>query len=164
MPQYVRQNSEIIKGSALMLFVGDNYDPVGFATEHSLEINLETVDISTKDHGDFAAKLPQRFTWTCTASNLYSDEGELFYADLMKTMTPVKVKFAKASQYNAYGQDAEEGIVEVDGATDWTAGTVVAEGKALITNFSMNASAGDNATLSVQFEGVGELTFGTTTP
>lgn len=167
-----RSNSDIIKGSALMLFFNDNGTdtPIGFATEHSIEINLETTDISTKDHGDFAAVLPQRLTWSGSASNLYSDEGEAFYMSLVTSMTPVKVKFAKASEYLGYDETevvgsetyrAERGIVGDTGrSANWTAGDVVAEGEALVNNFSINASAGDNATMTIQLQGVGSLVFG----
>ena len=177
---YIRETKDIIKGSALMLFIKDNntYKPIGFATEHAIELNLETTDISCKDMGDFSATLPQRLTWSGSASNLYSDEGEEFYMRLVQSMTPIDIVFAKATEYNGYGDDAEIGIVNVDNAIDWIPSTTfngdhqstdtswggkVAEGKALITNFSINASAGDNATMSIQLQGVGALKFKTTT-
>lgn len=169
----VLTNANIIKGSALMLFFGDNgTDAVAFATEHSLEINLETTDISTKDHGDFAATLPQRLTWSASASNLYSDAGIEEYYKRINSMSPIKVKFAKAQytptnaqapkDYEPYadtGGKAEKGIVNAaNGAEAWTPGKIIAEGNALVTNVSVNASAGDNATLSIQLQGVGALT------
>ncbi len=153
------QNADILKGSALMLFMND--ETVGFATEHSVEMNVETADISTKDHGDFPAVLAQRITWTCSASNLYSEAGYTTYYQAMKTMSPVHIKFAQVSNYAPYGNDAEKGIVGQTGEgakTAWTAGSIIAEGYALITNVSVNASAGDNATLSISFQGAGDLT------
>jgi len=155
----IRETAQMLKGSALMIFM--NGEAIGFATEHNVEINVETLDVSTKDHGDYPGVLGQRITWTCSASNVYSEDGELKYANAMKSMQPVTVKFAKATEYTNYGAGATVGIVDVEDVTNWTPGPTIAEGKALITNLSMNAPAGDQATLSVQFTGVGELTFGT---
>lgn len=164
----VLKNSDIIKGSALMLFFEDD-KTVAFATEHSLSISLETTDISTKSHGDFSATLPQRLTWSASASNLYSDVGIEEYYKRINSMSPVHIKFAKAQyvvdgathDYEPYadtGGKAEKGIVNAaNGAEDWQPGTIVAEGDALITSVEINASAGDNATLSIQFQGVGAL-------
>ena len=51
----------------------------------------------------------------------------------------------------------DKGIIDNEEKTAWTAGTVIAEGKALITSFSINAGGGENATMSVTFTGVGAL-------
>ena len=148
----IRENSQILKGSVLMLFIGS--DPVGFATSHALSLTLNTTEVSTKDHGDYPSVLAQSISWEVTAENLYSTAGELKYMQTMIAKTPVTIKFAISS----YDQTDEKGIVGVDNATDWSASTVIAEGKALITSYSINAPAGDNATMSVTFTGVGALT------
>ena len=148
----IRENSQILKGSVLMLFIGS--DPVGFATSHALSLTLNTTEVSTKDHGDYPSVLAQSISWEVTAENLYSTAGELKYMQTMIAKTPVTIKFAISS----YDQTDEKGIVGVENATDWSASTVIAEGKALITSYSINAPAGDNATMSVTFTGVGSLT------
>jgi len=149
----IRQNSDILKGSKLMVFIGDT--PIAFATSHSLSITMNTTEISTKDHGDFPSVIGQNITWELTTENLYSDGGETALWNAMKTMQPVTVKFAPATEYN--NASAEPGIVGVDSATDWTPGTAIASGKALVTSLSVNAPSGDNATLSATFTGVGAL-------
>lgn len=149
----IRQNSDILKGSKLMVFIGDA--PIAFATSHSLSITMNTTEISTKDHGDFPSVIGQNITWELTTENLYSDGGETALWNAMKTMQPVTVKFAPATEYD--NASAEPGIVGVDSATDWTPGTAIASGKALVTSLSVNAPSGDNATLSATFTGVGAL-------
>lgn len=149
----IRQNSDILKGSKLMVFIGDT--PIAFATSHSLSITMNTTEISTKDHGDFPSVIGQNITWELTTENLYSDDGETALWNAMKTMQPVTVKFAPATEYD--NASAEPGIVGVDSATDWTPGTAIASGKALVTSLSVNAPSGDNATLSATFTGVGAL-------
>lgn len=151
------QNSDILKGSKLMVFVDDNgtKKAIGFATSHSLSLTTNTTEVSTKDHGDYPAVIAQSISWEVTAENLYSDTGEATYMGLMLSKTPVDIEFAPASNYS---NADEKGIIDASPAKAWTAGTPIASGKALITSFSINAPAGDNATMSVTFTGVGALT------
>lgn len=149
----IRQNSEIVKGSMLMVFIEGS--PVGFATSHSLSITTNTAEVSTKDHGDYPATIAQSISWEVTAENLYSTAGEGTYMNAMLAKKPVTISFAPASNYDA--QD-ENGVVGPQGQSEeWAAGTAIASGQALITSYSINAPAGDNATMSVTFTGVGPL-------
>ena len=149
----LRSNTDIVKGSKLMVFLNDA--PIAFATSHSLSITVNTSEVSTKDHGDFPSVIGNNITWEITTENLYSDNAESALWAAMKTMQPVTVKFAPASNYN--NATSQKGIVGVESAVEWAAGTAIASGKALITSLSVNAPAGDNATLSATFTGVGEL-------
>lgn len=148
----IRTNSDIVKGSVLMLFINNN--PVGFATSHALNLTTNTTEVSTKDHGDYPSTIVQSIGWEVTAENLYSSAGELIYMQAMMAKTPVTIKFAVSS----YNQTDEKGIVGVQSASNWTVSSVIAQGEALITSYSINAPAGDNATMSVTFTGVGALT------
>lgn len=149
----LRSNTDIIKGNRLMVFLNDA--PIAFATSHSLSITVNTSEVSTKDHGDFPSVIGNNITWEITTENLYSDDAESALWTAMKTMQPVTVKFAPATEYD--NKTSQKGIVGVEGATEWTADTAIASGKALITSLSVNAPSGDNATLSATFTGVGEL-------
>ena len=145
-------NQDIVKGSALMVFLGDS--AIGFATSHALSLTANTTEVSTKDHGDYPSVVAQSIGWEVTAENLYSDTGETTYMKAMLAKTPVDIKFAKVTNYS---NTDEKGIIDNGEKTAWTAGTVIAEGKALITSFSINAGGGENATMSVTFTGVGAL-------
>lgn len=146
-------NTDIIKGSKLMVFIDDN--PIAFATSHSLSITMNTTEVSTKDHGDFPAVIAQNISWEITTENLYSNDGQTALWNAMKSMQPVTIKFAPADNYS--NTEAQYGIVGQQGVQGWTAGTAIASGKALVTSLSVNAPAGDNSTLSATFTGVGEL-------
>lgn len=146
------QNTDILKGSKLMVFIGGN--AVGFATSHSVNLTVNTTEVSTKDHGDYPAVLAQSISWEVTAENLYSDAGEQVYMDALLNKTPVQISFAPASNYS---NTDEKGIVGIQGAQGWSPGTAIVSGNALITSYSINAAAGDNATMSVTFTGVGAL-------
>ena len=145
-------NADIVKVSKLMVFLADKV--IGFGTSDSLNLTTNTTEVSTKSHGTFPSVVPQNVTWEVSSENLYSDEGEAAYMDLMLKMTPVHIKFAKASNYN---NDYEPGIVGTTESKTWTVGDVITEGDAIITSFSINAPSGDNATMSVTFTGIGAL-------
>lgn len=145
-------NSDIVKGSKLMVFLDSKV--IGFGTSDSLNLTTNTTDVSTKSHGTFPSVVPQNVTWEVTSENLYSDAGEKTYMDAMLNMTPVHIKFAKAQNYN---NEYEPGIVGTTESKTWTVGDVITEGDAIITSFSINAPSGDNATMSVTFTGTGAL-------
>jgi hypothetical protein len=63
----------------------------------------------------------------------------------------VTLKFAPASNWNNGA-----GIIGQSG-TAYEPGTAIASGKAILTSFSINAPAGDNASISAEFTGVGKL-------
>lgn len=159
------KNSQILKGSAIEIFFtgpnqGDTAQCPLFATEHTFSMNVETIEIATKSHGDFSAVLPQRITWTMSSNNLMSDDAQKAYMKWAQGMKDVTVNFCEVKNYNGYEADggAEKGIVNNDHA-QWQIGRSLAKGTAIIESLEINASAGDNATLSISLRGTGDLTW-----
>lgn len=157
---------DIIKGSDLMLFVKQNNGTVhslAFATSHSFNISCETSDISTKDHGFYGAKEITKITWQITTDNLYTVDtfNELY--DRMITRQPVEVYFCLKTPTERQGTPA---TVNLPGDTynSWTPTTTLGEdgyyGRVYITSLDATAAAGDNATFSATFDGIGALTKG----
>lgn len=156
MAAYNLTNADIIKGNHLMVFL--NGEPIAFATSHSLNKTLNTNEISTKDHGDYAAVLPQNITWEITTENLYSLSGYQKLNTAFNTRALVTVYFGESS----YDQDnTQASIVGTSGATDWTTDGFGETGQAYITSLQVTAGAGDNATFSATFTGSGSLTAAT---
>ena len=159
MPFTPRENTDILKGSKLMVFLDGA--PIGFATSHSLSMTTNTTQISTKDHGDYPSTIAQNITWEVSAENLYSNAGEDIYMKKMKAMSPITIVFAQAGSYSNTEAQAADPMPDTTGGSrtpaEWTLGQKIAEGYALITSLSVNAPAGDNATMSVTFTGSGEL-------
>jgi len=155
----VRKNSDIVKGSALQITVGGTI--LGFATSHSLSITVNTTEVSSKDHGDYPGVIKQNTTWEVTCENLFCGQNWDELQALLDDDTPVTVSFVPVTNYTSKGiVQPESG--EVSGATTaWTAGGALAAGQAYITSLSVNAAAGDNATISATFTGAGPLTFDT---
>lgn len=157
---------DIIKGSDLMLFVKNTSGVVkslAFATSHSFSISSETSDISTKDHGFWGAKEVTRITWSITTDNLYtvSTFNELY--DRMISRQPIEVYFCLKTPAQRQGTPA---TVNLPGDTydSWTPTTTTGEegyyGRVYITSLDATAAAGDNATFSATFDGIGAITKG----
>lgn len=153
----LRESTDIIKGSKLMVFIKDNNTlvPIAFATSHSFQKQLNTQEITCKDFGDVAAILPQNYTWTMTTDNLYSVNGYKQVNDVFKQMKKVTVYFG-SSNYN--NESTQGSIVDVEGATEWTTSGFGEQGDAYITDLQVTAQAGENATFTATFTGTGSLT------
>lgn len=159
------ENKDVLKGSALQLFINDGGAQdvcIGFATAHSLSITTNTTELSTKDHGDYPAVLPTTITWEVTAENVYATTSMTKLIGYVKNKTKVTIKFAEVGNYSQDGGSysyfaTEPGIIENDTKTSWSIGKVIGQGKAYITSYSINASSGDNASISCTFTGCGPL-------
>lgn len=160
----VIKNSDIVKGSALQVTLGNGGTILGFATSHALSITVNTTEVSTKDHGDFPGIIKQNTTWEVTCENLFCGRNWDELQVMLNSDTPVTVSFVPLSNTAA---EISKGIVQPESGsetvqpTEWTAGTAIATGQAYITSLNVNAAAGDNATISATFTGAGPLTFAT---
>lgn len=154
-----------INGSDLMVFVKVNgaLKSIAFATSHTLDISLNTVDTSTKDNGNgmWQNNEPGMASWSMSSENLMSDSAEngasmndLF--DIFLKRQKVEVVFAL--QGNNLDYSAKLGEEFKAPETGWTPDTKNQyKGEALITSLSVNAANGEKATASVSFTGCGNL-------
>ena len=152
----------IIQGGDMMLFVkkGTDYKSIAFATNHSITINLETKETSTKDSGGkWQTSEAGIMSWTANSENLMGNESQGYSYDelfaLMIAREPVEVRFAlegDSTDYNANKLDT----VPTGG---WKpVATKYYEGKALITALTKNAPNGDKASFTCDLTGIGALT------
>lgn len=147
----------IIKGRDLMLFdsTGKSY---AWATNHTLTINAETSDISSKDHGIWGASEVSRYTWEITSENLYStDAYDSLFASLVAG-NPISIRFGLKAE-----NDNTKTVADGD-YDNWTAAAGYYEGEAIITSLVANANNGENATYSLTLSGVGKITKSATNP
>lgn len=148
--------NQIIKGRDLMLFNASG-NSFAYATSHSLNINAETGDISSKDHGIWGGSEVTKFSWEISSENLYTEDGYNAIFDLMLAGVPIKVRFGLKSQ-NDNSQTVADGDL-----TNWTSkNTGYYEGDVVITSLQANANNGENATYSVTLTGAGKITRHTT--
>ena len=159
----VIKNSDIVKGSALQVTLGNGGTILAFATSHALSITVNTTEVSTKDHGDYPGIIKQNTTWEVTCENLFCGRNWDELQAMLNGDTPVTVSFVPLSNTAA---EISKGIVQPEGSetvqpTEWTAGTAIAKGQAYITSLNVNSASGDNATISATCTGAGPLTFAT---
>lgn len=143
----------IIKGRDLMLFYNDA--SIAYSTNHTLTMQANTSDVSSKDHGIWGAQEVVSYTWEIQSENLYTEDAynDLFDAMIAGTSgTKLTVKFGLKSQTG-------DGTVVDDDYTAWTPkATGYYTGDCYITSLTANAPNGENSTFSVTLSGVGKLT------
>ena len=140
-----------------MLFLGGK--SIGFATNHTLEVNSDLQDVSSKDFGagDWSSQEVGLLSWTASSENFYSldAEGEDFASlfDIMIAKTPVEAVFCKKSQADSVTQ------VPTGGWTPQAASASTPQyvGNVVISSLSLNAQNGEYSSYSVQFQGIGKL-------
>ena len=142
--------NSIVKGDELMLFIDGS--SVAFATAHTLTINGNAVDISSKDFGYWGASQIGNITWEITSENLYSTTSYFTLFESMVAKEPIDIVFGVADGYK------EAGLGKEDSA--WTAPSTgnYLSGQAVITSLTANANTGENATYSITLTGQGALT------
>lgn len=148
----------VIKGSDLMLFVEGK--SIAYATNHTLTISADTKETSSKDSGGkWQTSEVGILSWTCSSENLYADtDAGIDFDQLFQYMVarePITGVFALEGN----STNLEEGKLDEVPTSGWTAKANNGyTGKMIITNLEKNAPNGENATIKVDFTGVGALT------
>lgn len=150
---------KLIRGENLMVFMEGK--SIAFATSHTLEISLDTREISTKYNGGKWSEVEAGIiSWTMSSENLVGNPGEgKGYDDLVDAMIArrtVDVVFALEGDSTNFDDGKLDAVR--DGSGGWTPKTGNGrKGKALITSVSLNAPNGEYATMSISLTGVGAL-------
>lgn len=154
-----------LNGSDLMLFVekDSKKQSIAYATNHTLEINADTKDISTKDNGNGIWQNAEvgMMSWSTSSENLccLNDPHGLGYNDLVELMLkrqPIEVCFALQSSITDYTDKIDKEF-EVP-STGWSHdASNNYHGKAIITSLSLTAQNGEKANYTVQLQGAGAL-------
>lgn len=148
----------VIKGSDLMLFVGGK--SIAYATNHTLTISADTKETSSKDSGGkWQTSEVGVLSWSCSSENLCADtEAGIGFDELFEYMVarqPITGVFALEGN----STNLDGGKLDAVPDSGWTAKTGDGyTGQMIITNLEKNAPNGENATLKVDFTGVGALT------
>ena len=144
-----------VKGEKLMLFDADGKS-LGFATSHTLTLNAETVDTSSKDSGEFGEQEVTRISWEISTDGFYSTDTYNTLFDKMLAKDPIQCYFGIKSETGI--GSVEESGTGTDGNKTWTKPTAGAyKGKAIVSNLSLTANNGEYATYSMTLTGVGSI-------
>lgn len=142
-----------INGSNLMVFYGGK--SLALATSHTINFTVNVSEVVTKDSGIWSSAVATSIAWEGTSDNqaVALDYNALY--DAMVERTPVDFVFGMPTDWSVNGLD--------DNTEYWTEpataeeDTIFYKGKAIITNLNLTAPAGDAATYSITFKGVGKL-------
>ena len=140
---------KIIKGDELMLF--NDEKSIAYATSHTLTINGNTIDISSKDHGFWGASEIGNITWEITSENLFTDKYYNLLFDAMLNKTQLTVAFGFASNWDVNGLTGNNTQYDLDKTSNYYSG------KVYVTSLTANANTGENATMSITLTGCGAL-------
>lgn len=148
----------IIKGGDMMLFVGGK--SIGYATNHTLSINADTKETSTKDSGGkWQTSEVGVLSWTATSENLMSnDQQGVGYQQLVDYMI---ARTEITGVFTLEGNSTNLDTSKLDNVPTggWTpdSDTPTLTGQMIITSVELNAPNGENATFTVNFTGTGSL-------
>lgn len=142
------RKTDLQLGEGLMLYVTGETGllPIAYATSHSLSVNGETIDTSSKMSGAWQDFLIGQLNWQVSSESLVSrTAGQMSFNTLFDIMS------------------AREGIPvtigtpldDVDFLLDTT--KPILEGDAAITSLEQTSSNGEVCTSSATLQGLGEL-------
>ena len=147
-----------LKGKDFMIFVGTK--AVALATNHTLSLNTETSDTSSKDDGIWSDAEITGMSWQATSESIGAYTGDadtdLSYEELIDLyMKGEPVDLVMGIPKNQTNDGVPEGgWQEPDDAAPSLAHY---KGRALITSLELNAPNGENSSISATFTGIGKL-------
>ena len=144
-------SKKILKGDQIQLWDYNN-GTLAYATSHTLTLTGNTTDISSKDHGWWAATSVGSLTWEITAECLYTySDFDLLFNKMIRN-EKIHLVWGEVDNYDPNGLTTTGGNVQ-----KWIASPNFYSGYAMITSINANANTGENATYSVTFTGAGTL-------
>ena len=144
-------SKKILKGDQIQLWDYNN-GTLAYATSHTLTLTGNTTDISSKDHGWWAATSVGSLTWEITAECLYTySDFDLLFNKMIRN-EKIHLVWGEVDNYDPNGLTTTGGNVQ-----RWIASPNFYSGYAMITSINANANTGENATLSATFTGAGPL-------
>lgn len=128
-----------LKGDDVALYaqVGGVYEEVGFATNCSLNVTADIIEVSSALHARAKGALPGRYSWSMNTSNLVESEDSMPGTLLRALKQGTRLLVAMS--------------VEIDGVKSGY------YGYAYVRNFSKGAPMSSMATYNVEFAGDDEL-------
>lgn len=147
------ENTDLIHGDSLLLYLTSGQTVVAYATSCSLQTDSESIDTSSKFSCKWASAMGGKASYTISADALYcnaKDDG---------------ISFDKLLEFMVKGEQIEWYIgqeVEFSGACDENPHTLDTEktyynGKAVVTSCSLEAGNNEIATCSITLTGAGEI-------
>lgn len=134
--------TNLVRGNTLFLYF--NNQVLAFAKSLDLQINKETINVSSKFSGDWTANISGTSSYTISSDFLYTKVSGAMSFDTLKGLsdanTPVPFKIGLSANKTDYAM-----------STGWYSGT------AYIKSLSLKASDNQVIECSIQLDGCGPL-------
>lgn len=133
----------VLNGSSMLVYSGSmgSWTPIATATNHTLNISMQTRDTSNKTSGKWVTRANGRLDVNGSAEGFCTHEEGFGYEQLMDLVlerSTVKLLFAD--------------VTSEDDSTPLTGSEFYATGSFVFTSFDQTAPLEDNATYNVTFE------------
>lgn len=146
------QNSDVIQGNNLLLYLTSAHTVLAYGTSCSLQIDSETVDTSSKFSCKWSDALGGKANYTINADALYSSNQDGISFD---TLIEMMVKGDQVEWYLGE-EEAWSGTCATNPHTLDT-GSTYYNGKAIITSTSLEAGMDEAVSCSITMQGCGPV-------
>ena len=146
------QNTDLELGEGLLLYVETKVGevatlhPVAYATTHTVSVNGDTIDTSSKMSGAWQDFLVGQLNWQVTSESLVSKtSGHMSFNTLLSLMVkrePINIKIGTPTDGTDFALDTSKPTLE---------------GSAVITSLEKTSTKGEVCTSSLNLQGKGEL-------
>lgn len=146
------ENTDLIQGNKLNLYIGSGHTVIAYGTNASLQIDTETLDVSSKFACRWASSLGGKSNYTINSDSLYSsnEDGISFDKFIELMVTGDQVDWALGEE------EAWTGTCATNPHTLDTTKTYY-NGKGTISSCSLEAGMDEAATCSITIAGAGPI-------
>lgn len=146
------ENSDLIHGDNLLLYLTSGKTVVAYATSCSLQVDSETIDTSSKFSCKWQSNMGGKAGYTISADALYSsNEDGISFDDLLAFMVSGEQVEWYMGQESAWTGSCAENPHTLDTTKTYY------NGKAVVTSVSLEAGNNEIASCSITLTGAGEI-------
>lgn len=146
------ENSDLIHGDNLLLYLTSGKTVVAYATSCSLQVDSETIDTSSKFSCKWQSNMGGKAGYTISADALYSsNEDGISFDDLLGFMVGGEQVEWYMGQESGWTGNCSENPHTLDTTKTYY------NGKAVVTSCSLEAGNNEIASCSITLTGAGEI-------
>lgn len=146
------ENSDLIHGDNLLLYLTSGKTVVAYATSCSLQVDSDTIDTSSKFSCKWQSNMGGKAGYTISADALYSsNEDGISFDDLLAFMVSGEQVEWYMGQESAWTGNCSTNPHTLDTTKTYY------NGKAVVTSCSLEAGNNEIASCSITLTGAGEI-------
>ena len=146
------ENTDLIKGDNLLLYLTSGKTVVAYATSCSLQTDSESIDTSSKFSCKWASAMGGKASYTISADALYCNNSDgISFDKLLEFMVSGEQIEWYIGQEEEYTGSCDENPHTLDTSATYY------NGKAVVTSCSLEAGNNEIASCSITLTGAGEI-------